>query len=215
MKKLPFLILAALFSILVSCNNDESDSEKIVEMTIFPEIGYGASIMSDIWTQALIYSDSDDNQKQMMFDIIIEGIDINYERGHEYKLKAKKIRMSEPPQDVSSIKYILTEIVSKTKTITQTTEEEVELYVAPQTVKFMPKFPTEYNEDESPKIYNALKTKEENSNEWIILTDIEGFDFEEGFEYQLNVKKITQADPYSLKYALLDIVSKTTERQTH
>jgi hypothetical protein len=41
------------------------------------------------------------------------------------------------------------------------------------------------------------------------LKNIEGFDFEEGYEYILNVKKMTQAEPYSIRYILLNIKSKT------
>ena len=40
------------------------------------------------------------------------------------------------------------------------------------------------------------------------LTEIEGFNFEEGYEYVLNVKKVTLAEPYSVKYILLNILSK-------
>ena len=39
-------------------------------------------------------------------------------------------------------------------------------------------------------------------------TNIEGFDFESDYEYILSVKKITQADPYLLRYVLLDIKNK-------
>ena len=204
-----FIVLGFFF---ISCLKDgENDKEKIVEITIYPETGYGASIMSDIWTQPLIFSDNDDYQKQMLVDIIFEGLDIDYERGYKYTLKAKKVWMHEPPQDVSSIKYVYIELLSKEKVITENSEENIELFVSSETVKFTPEYPTEFEGDESPKIYNALHTKKTGTDAWMTLTAIEGFDFEEGYEYVLNVKKITKADPYLIRYILLDIKSKTSK----
>jgi hypothetical protein len=211
MRRLPlFVAFIVLVFSLTSCLKDkELDKEKIVEITIYPETGYGASIMSDIWTQPLIFSDNDDYRKQMLVDIIFEGLDIDYERGYKYTLKAKKVWMHEPPQDVSSIKYVYMKLLSKEKVITENREENMELFVSSETVKFMPQYPMEFEGGESPKIYNALHTKKTGTNDWMTLTVIEGFDFEEGYEYVLDVKKITQAEPYLIRYILLGIKSKT------
>ena len=200
-----FIALSILF---FGCAKDEGDKGKIVEMTIYPETGYGASVVSDIWTQPLIFSDNDDDQKRMLVDIITEGFDFNYERGYEYKLKVKKVWMKEPPLDVSSIKYEFIELLSKEKVITSDSEENLKLFVSSGTVKFTPKYPVEYEDDNTPKIYDALKVKIINTDNWMVLTDIEGFDYETGYEYELSVKKVIQADPYSVKYVLLDILSK-------
>ena len=43
---------------------------------------------------------------------------------------------------------------------------------------------------------------------WYVLKEIEGFEFESGYEYILNVKKITHANPYSLRFVLIDIKDK-------
>lgn len=212
MRKLLLLLAFVVFGIFfTSCLKDEEkDKEKIVEMTIYPETGYGGSLMSDTWTQPLIFSESDDSQKRLLADIITEGFDINYERGYKFTLRVKKVWMHEPPQDASSIKYIFIELLSKEKVITEDSEENIELFVSSQTVKFTPKFPGEYEEDEShPKIYNALLVKKIGTDSWMALTKIEGFDFEEGYEYMLNVKKMTQAEPYSVSYILQNINSKT------
>ena len=202
-----FIVLGLFFT---SCTKvEEDDKEKIVEMTIYPETGYGASFMSDIWTQPLIFSESDDNRKRMLVDIITEGFNIDYERGYKFTLKVKKVWMHEPPQDVSSIKYIFIELLSKQIVITKDSEENIELFVSSKTVRFTPKFPSEYEGNESaPKIYNALYIKKTDTDNWMTLTGIEGFDFEEGFDYVLDVKKVTQANPYLVKYILLNIKSK-------
>jgi hypothetical protein len=211
MRKLNLFFGFIFFSMLfIGCTKDEGDIEKIVEMTIYPETGYGASVMSDIWTQPLIFSDNDENQEKMLVDIITEGFDLDYERGYEYKLKVKKVWMQEPPQDVSSIKYEFIELLSKEKVITNDSEENLNLFVSSETVKFTPKYPFEYEDEDNaiPKIYDALKVKNTDSDNWMALTDIEGFDNESGYEYELTVKKITHAEPYSVKYVLLEIISK-------
>lgn len=203
-----FIILCVFFS---NCTKEEGEKVKIVEMKIFSETGYGASVMSDILTEPLLFSDSDDNQKQMLVDIITEGFDFGYERGYEYTLKVKKVWMQKPPQDVSSVKYVFIELLSRKKVITEDSEKDIELFVSSETVKFTPKYPGEYVDVEggqTPKIYNALHVKENVTNNWMALIEIEGFDYEEGYEYMLNVKKITQAEPYSVRYALVDILSK-------
>lgn len=212
MKKLHYFIAFVAFSFFFySCLKDEeNDKEKIVEITIYPETGYGASVLSDVWTQPLIFSDNDDNQKRILVDIIFENLDLDYERGYQYTLKAKKVWMSEPPQDVSSIKYVFLEKLFKEKVIIEDSEENFELFVSSETVKFTPKYPSEYEgTDSSPKIYDALLTKKPDTDNWMTIIEIEGFDFEEGYEYLIYIKKITQAEPYLVRYLLLDIKSKT------
>ena len=209
MKRLNLFAGIIIFgTLLFSCTKEEGDREKIIEMTIYPETGYGASVMSDVWTEPLLFSDSEDTQKQILVDIIFEDFDLDYERGYEYTLKVKKVWMQDPPQDVSSIKYVFIELLSKKKVITEDSEKDIELFVSSETVKFTPKYPSEFEDGETPKIYDALLVKDTNTDNWMALPGIEGFDFEKGYEYSLDVKKVTQAEPYSVKYVLLDILSK-------
>lgn len=206
------IILSAFFG---SCNNEEVDREKIVEMTVYAETGYGASVLSDVVTEPMQFSDNDENRKQLMTDIITEGFDFDYERGYEYRLKVKKVWMQNPPQDVSAVKYIFIELLSKKKVITVDSEKEIVLFVSPQTVKFTPKYPNEYEKVEGVetlKIYDALVVKEKDASNWLALKKIEGFDYVKGYEYVINVKKITHADPYAVSYVLLNIVSKTEKK---
>lgn len=205
-------VFVALCVFANSCIKDnESDKEKVVEMTIYPETGYGAGVLSDVITQPLVFSDSHDHTKRLMVDIIFEGFELDYERGYQYTLKVKKVWMRQPPQDVSSVKYVFLELLSTQKAITEDSQTDAELQVSAHTVKFMPKYPIEYeNVDGSPvpKVYDALYAKETGSGQWVALKEIEGFDFDEGFEYVLSVKKITQANPYLVRYVLTGVVSK-------
>lgn len=209
MSKLKLLVSIIVLSVLLfSCLNEEGDRERIVEMTIYPETGYGGSLMSDVWTQPLLFSDSEDNQKRNLTDIIMEDFDFNYERGYEYLFKVKKIWMQDPPQDVSSVKYVFIELLNKEKVILADSEKDIELFVSSETVKFTPKYPYEFEDDETLKFYDAMLVKETGTDSWMALPKIEGFDFEKGYEYALDVKKITQAEPYSVRYVLIDILSK-------
>jgi len=216
MRKLNLFVGVIILSVFFgSCTKDEADREKTVEMTLYPETGYGASIMSDVLTEPIQFSDNDENQKHLLTDIITEGFDFNYERGYEYTLKVKKVWMQNPPQDVSSVKYVFIELLTKKKVITSDSEKIIELFVSSQTVKFTPKYPGEYEKvagGEMPKIYDALHVKENGTDNWMALTKIEGFDYVKGYEYILNAKKITQADPYLVRYVLLDIISKKEKK---
>lgn len=224
MRKLNFLLFSIVCSLLFfSCfkedEGDRENREKIVEMTIYAETGYGGSVMSEIWTEPLLFSDSDDDRKRMLVDILFEDSDnLNYERGYEYKLKVKKVWMQNPPQDASSVKYIFLEMLSKEKVINEDSEKIIEITVSDKTVKFTPRYPIEYEQVETengenyevPKVYDALyvKEKEADYSYPLILIEIDGFDYEEGYEYTLNVKKKVQAEPYSVEYSLIDILSR-------
>ncbi|HZL10628.1 MAG TPA: DUF4377 domain-containing protein [Prolixibacteraceae bacterium] len=195
-----FLVLILFFS---GCLKEESgDKEKIVEMTVYPETGYSGYFMSDnVWGEFLVISDSNDKNKRLLTFSITEGFsDFNYEKGYEYKLQVKKIWMKEPPQDVSSIKYVYLETLSREKVINEDSESEIEVSVAAEKVRFIPRLADESTE--------ALFVREKGSVNGYPILDIEGFDYEEGFEYTLRVKKMTQAEPYAVKYILLDILSK-------
>lgn len=101
------------------------------------------------------------------------------------------------------------EQLSKKKTITEDSEENLELIVASKTVKFTPKFPNEYEETgSSPNIYRALHAKMTGTDNWMALIEIEGFYYEERSEYILTVRKINRAEPYLIRFILIDINSR-------
>ncbi|WP_461632286.1 DUF4377 domain-containing protein [Labilibaculum euxinus] len=212
MKKLNLLLGFIISITLINCSTkEEQDREKEVVFTIYEETGFGGAILSTYLTEPLLFSESDNEKIRNLTNILVEGlVDFNYERGYRYTFKAKKIWMSEPPQDASDIKYILSELLLKEKVITEDKEEEMTLFVASETIKFIPRYRKEYEaEDESaPNIYDALRVKEVGKDSWMALVDIEDFNYKSGWEYEIRVRKVTQAEPYSVKYVLLDIVSK-------
>ncbi len=154
-----------------------------------------------------IFSESDDAEKRQLSDIIIDGFDFNYKIGSEFIFKAKKVWMSNPPQDVSSIRYEFIGPLNERKVLTENSEEILNIAVSPNVVKFHPRF-SEYNGPDEYKVYNAMICKNESNLKIIIIRNIEGFDFEEGYSYLLQIKKLVTAEPYSEKYVLLKTIEK-------
>ena len=210
MKNLSGFVFLALSVIFYGCSKEGVVTEKDVIVTIYEHTGYGASLMSDVLTQPLLFSDSDNNEIRTLTDILTEGINVseNYERGYRFTYKAKKVWMDNPPQDVSSIKYVFTELVSKERVISKDSEEDMTLFVSSETVKYSPQYPIEYDEDGLPRVYDALLAKKVGTTNWMGIIEIEGFEYEEGYEYNLKVKEIVEAEPYSKRYVLVEILSK-------
>ena len=144
---------------------------------------------------------------------MLDTADIYYEKGYEYLYKVKKVWMHNPPQDVSSIKYKFLELLSEKKVITENSEKDLQLYVLPQKVEYSPWVSKEELAYGVSPNYYALHVKDMINNEWMALKEIEGFEFEEGFEYIINVREVTKADPYSRKYSLIEVVSKETSEK--
>lgn len=208
MKQINLVLLILTLGMFLSCmNDDDQDKVKIVNMTIYPEIGYGGSIMSETFTEQMIFSESDNTEKRQLSDIITEGFDFDYKIGSEFTFKAKKVWMNNPPQDVSSIKYEFIGPLSEKKVLIENSEEILNIAVHPNLVKFHPRF-SEHNEQGEYKVYNAMNCKNESNGKIIIIRNIEGFAFEEEYSYLLQVKKVVTAQPYSEKYVLLKTIEK-------
>lgn len=206
MKRIFFLLiyLFVFGGIMGACNNEDFDKEKDVILTIYEETGFGTPVLSDYLTEPLQFSDSDNQIRGLLINTIVDGLDFEYERGYRYTFKAKKIWMVNPPQDVSSIKYRIEELLSKERVIKSDIEEELILTVESETIKFIPA----YRNDMENTIYDALHIKIAGTHESIAIISIEDFDYESGFEYSIKVKKTTQSEPYNTKYSLIEIVSK-------
>ena len=210
MKKLNLILVSIFVSLfLFSCEKTEKDKVKTVELTIHPETKINRSELSNTWSDALVISESDNQEQRALYATITEGLDYNndYERGYEYKYKVEKVWMQDPPLDVSSVKYRFLKLLSKKKVITENSEKNIQLYVLPQKVEYVPRF---YKDDITgvAQRNSAMLAKNMSSEEWIALFEIEGFDFDAGYVYVVNVKELTIAEPYSKSYSLVDVVSK-------
>ncbi len=203
MRKLNLLLcLIITITIFSSCSNDDDgDVQKNVEMTIYPDTGFGGYLFStNVHGEFLLISESDNQDKRILTNGDSSFNNFDYEKGFEYKIEAKKTFLKNPPQDGSSIIFEFIKIISKTKVITQNSEQLIELQVGPAKVGFISR--------SQNGIQQALFVKENTETNMKPLLEIEGFNFEEGYKYKLSVKKIIQAEPYSVKYILLDVVLK-------
>jgi hypothetical protein len=203
MRKLNLILcFVATTAFLSSCSKDDNgDVQKTVEMTVYPEIGYGGYLFSDdVYGEFLLFSENDNQDKQLLTNGDTSFNDFEYEQGYEYTLEARKTFLKNPPQDGSSIQYNYIKTLSKKKVITQDSEQQIEMEVAPKKVGLITRVQN--------GIQQAFFVKENEEDNMKLLLEIEGFNYEEGFKYKLRVKKIILAEPYSVKYLLLDILSK-------
>lgn len=90
------------------------------------------------------------------------------------------------------------------------TKDEVEniiMYVSAETGEYYPVYDLDVKKE-------GMKVKEKGSKDWVVLSfsEIDGFEYERGYEYTLEVKKITLANPpmdgSNVKYELIKINSK-------
>lgn len=202
MRKLNLLLcLIITITFLTNCSKDDDGNvQKIVEMTVYPETGFGGFFWTtDVHFEFLLFSESDNKDIRLLTSggSIYDNLD--YEKGFEYKIEARKTFLKNPPQDGSSIEFEFIKIISKNKVVIENSEHQIEMEVGPTKVKFI-----SLSRD---GIQQALFVKENGENNMKPLLGVEGFNYEEGYKYKLNVKKIIQAEPYSVKYILVDIIS--------
>lgn len=109
--KIFWLIITLLFIIFnVSCSSDDSqivesfwvDSERVSCTGAFEQTCY------KIQEKPII-----NENEWLLFYSPIEGFDKLYEEGYIYQLRVEKTKIDNPPQDGSSIKYKLKEILNK------------------------------------------------------------------------------------------------------
>lgn len=202
------LAILATSSGLMSCEKEDSiDRVKEVEMTIYPEIGYGAPIMSEILSEVMIFSETDNPEKQQLSNIITEDFDFDYQIGHQYTFKAQKIWMNNPPQDVSSIKYKKVGSVEIKKQVTNDFTESMTMTLKPSKVSFVPRF-TQTNTAENSQPVMALEGFDQTAKKRWVMTQIEGLDYQEGYTYSIRIERKVKANPYKEQFVLLEVLNK-------
>ena len=203
MKKLN-LILPCILAILFfsACSNDEKgDVQKTIEMTIYSDTGFAGYFMSDnLYGEFLLFSEEGNKNVNVLTSGGSSFDDFDYEKGYEYKVKARKTTLANPPQDGSSIVYDYLETISKKKVVTENSEQQIEIEVDPKKVGYIARSQNGRQE--------AFFIKENGVENTKIVTAIDNFNFEEENRYKLKVKKVIQAEPYTVKYILIEVVSK-------
>ena len=130
--------------------------------------------------KCLLVKEGDAEGPYLMFYSNIKGFD--YEEGYHYELLVRKTKVENPPADASSIAFELVEVVSKTPA-----GEVSTLYVAPMMV-----------ECETTEIYKCLLVADSPDGEYRpFYGKINGFDYEEGYQYTLLVEEMAMDEPPS------------------
>ena len=100
---------------MVSCNDDDELKDKVIEVTM--SVSENTDIMYSLFDDnkenpvecMLVMEDGVDQTWRKMSFSYIEGF--TYEKGHRYKLRAKKTILANPPADGSAWKYELVEVL--------------------------------------------------------------------------------------------------------
>lgn len=100
---------------MVSCNDDDEPKDKVIEVTM--------SVSENTDIMYLLFDDNKENPVECML-VMENGVDqtwrkmslsgiewFTYEKGHRYKLRAKKTILANPPADGSAWKYELVEVL--------------------------------------------------------------------------------------------------------
>jgi heat shock protein HslJ len=138
--------------------------------------------------------------KYTLFYDQIEGFE--YEEGYEYEIVVRQEQVENAPADASSIKWTLVEVVSKEPVANTGVAVEKTIYIGPNLVDCVGVAPQK-----------CMQVKENSEDDYsMFYNQIEGFDYEEGYEYELVVReeKVENppADASSLKWTLVEEVSK-------
>jgi heat shock protein HslJ len=120
--------------------------------------------------------ENQDDEWGLFYDQI-EGFE--YEEGYLYELLVNEKRVDDPPVDASSLSLTLVEVVNQRPVAIKT------VFIGPERVEC---------EGEGPQ--SCYQYKENREDPWLLYYfDIQGFDYEEGFEYELLVAETNIENP--------------------
>ena len=129
----------------------------------------------------------------------IDGFE--FEEGFEYELEVQVDPVENPPADAPNVRYTLIRILNKQPVAQES--EVVTMYVGPELVDCV---------GVGPMKCMQVKTDPDAEYE-LFYSQIEGFEFEEGYEYELLVQvdpvENPPADASSLQYTLIEVVQQT------
>jgi len=110
-KVLVFIILGMSLFFSSCSDDDKKDWSEVVNLYVSSETGEYTPWGSDTKSEGMKIRERESVNWQVVHFEAIEGF--TYEKGHNYYLKTEKIHLANPPQDDSSIRYKLIEILSK------------------------------------------------------------------------------------------------------
>ena len=192
---LPFILIIAV-ALAAACTpiQPEAPSSEVVTMYVGPElvdcVGAGP--------QKCMLVKTDPDGEYEYFYSQIEGFE--HEEGFEYELEVQVDPVENAPADASSLQYTLLRILNKQPVAQES--EVVTMYIGPELVDCV---------GVGPQKCMQVKTDPDGEYEFFY-SQIEGFEYEEGYEYELLVQvdpvENPPADASSLQYTLIEVVDR-------
>ena len=149
--------------------------------------------------KCMLVRENPEDEYTLFYDQIA-GFD--FEEGFEYELEVEVEQVADPPAGSSSLKWTLIRIINKQPVPIAAEGEQKTIYVGPELVDCVGVAPQK-----------CMQVKENPEDEYILFYDqIEGFEYEEGSEYQLIISEEQVEDPpadaSSIKWTLVSVESK-------
>ena len=149
--------------------------------------------------KCMLVRENPEDEYTLFYDQI-EGFD--FEEGFEYEMEVEVEQVADPPAGSSFLKWTLIRILNKQPVPIAAEGEQKTIYVGPELVDCVGVAPQK-----------CMQVKENPEDEYILFYDqIEGFEYEEGFEYQLIISEEQVEDPpadaSSIKWTLVSVESK-------
>ncbi len=210
------LLLISANLILAACGPAPEAEPETVEKTIY--VGPELVDCVGVAPQQCMQVKEDPLGEYTLFYDQIEGF--NHEEGYEYELIVREENIANPPQDSSSIKWVLVEEVSKTAVTANESgdtdaAESAELVEAAAEGEILTVFVgPELVDCVGVAPQTCLQVKTDPDHDYTLFYDnVEGFEYEPGYEYELRVLiepvEDPPADASTLKYTLIEEVNKT------
>lgn len=149
--------------------------------------------------KCMLVRENPEDEYTLFYDQI-EGFD--FEEGFEYEMEVEVEQVADPPAGSSFLKWTLIRILNKQPVPIAAEGEQKTIYVGPELVDCV-----------GVARQKCMQVKENPEDEYTLFYDqIEGFEYEEGSEYQLIISEEQVEDPpadaSSIKWTLVSVESK-------
>ena len=203
------LIMVGIFLAACASAADSGPADQEPQVSPTEKAIYVAPILLDCQGEGpqkcMLVKENPEDDFTLFYDQI-EGFD--YEEGYEYKIVVMEEQVENPPAGGSSLKWTLVRIERKEPVPIAEEAVEKTIYVGPELVDCVGVAPQK-----------CMLVKEYQDDDYTLFYDqIEGFDYEEGYEYKLVIREEQvenpPADASSIKWTLVSVESKEHVAET-
>lgn len=198
-----FLLLSSI-GFLTSCLDDDAPKDKVETMDAeVSSLTYiDSPVMSSYPMEGMLVKVGNADFEYMDFN---EIAGFKYDRGYAYKLQIERTTLGNPPADASGYTYKLVKELSKKEA--ESMRDTIRLFVSSEEGI--------YDWGSSGLQAPCMKICESGDDVWanVPFNKIEGFTYEKGYDYELQVEKIvllahpTDTRCQTTQYVLQEIIS--------